>query len=291
MEKIGIILVNYNGYEDTIECIESLQNISYRNIEIIVIDNASTEIVPTDKIQFIKNHSHYYRVEENLGFSGGNNIGIEMAKQDNCDFVVLLNNDTTVEPEFLSKLIETYDSTDNIGIITGKIYYYYDKSKIWSAGGLYNRNTGVTTQYGGDDSDLNNTSRSVTFATGCLMLIPISVIDNVGKLSESYFLYSEDTDYCQRVLDAGYLIYYCANSVIYHKVSASVGNMSALQERYMMRNNLYMIQKFSNLKPFSYLYFFLHTAKDIVRGRNHIKPVCEGASDFFHRRKGKIIER
>lgn len=290
MQKIGIILVNYNGYGDTVDCLKSLESLTYENYEVIVIDNASTAS-PTEKnIQYIKNHSLYYWSEKNLGFSGGNNIGIDIAKQDGCDFVVLLNNDTTVEPDFLSKLIETYKSADNIGIVTGKIYYYCDKSKIWSAGGLYNRNTGVTTQYGGDDSELNNTTRSVTFATGCLMLIPINVINNVGKLSELYFLYSEDTDYCQRVLDARYLIYYCADSVIYHKVSASVGNMSTLQERYMMRNNLYMIQKYGKLKPFSYLYFFLHTAKDILRGRNHLKSVLIGTNDFFQHKKGKITE-
>lgn len=288
MQKIGIILVNYNGYGDTVDCLKSLESLTYENYEVIVIDNASTVRPTEENIQYIKNYSHYYWSEKNLGFSGGNNIGIDIAKQEGCDFVVLLNNDTTVEPDFLSKLIETYNSSDNIGIVTGKIYYYYDKSKIWSAGGLYNRKTGVTTQYGGNDSDLNSTTRSVTFATGCLMLIPISVINNVGKLSESYFLYSEDTDYCQRVLDAGYLIYYCADSVIYHKVSASVGDMSALQERYMMRNNLYMIQEYGKLKPFSYLYFFLHTAKDILRGRNHFKPVFEGIGDFVHGRNGKI---
>ena len=289
MNRVGIILVNYNGYEDTVECLKSLQKINYKNFVVIVVDNASTK-APTDtQIEYIRNNSIYYQTNSNLGFSGGNNVGIKIAKENDCSFVLLLNNDTTVEPDFLDELMSAQSTHKNTGIVTGKIYYYA-KDKIWSAGGKYNRNTGVTSQFGGKDSKEFNKSGFITFATGCLMLIPMKVIKEVGYLAESYFLYSEDTDYCQRVIDADFNIYYCASSIIYHKVSASVGNMSAMQERYMMRNNLYMIQKYGKLKPFTYLYFFLHTSKDILRGRNHLKPVLIGTSDFFHHKKGKITE-
>lgn len=290
MDRVGIILVNYNGYEDTVECIKSIQKIDYKKYIVIVVDNASTDIPTDEQIEYLKKNSFYYRTDKNLGFSGGNNIGIKFAKDNGCSLVLLLNNDTTVEPNFLDKLVTVQLKDYNVGIVTGKIYYFYEKDKIWSAGGMYNRYTGVTSQYGGEESEKLKKSAFITFATGCLMLIPMKVIENVGYLTESYFLYSEDTDYCQRVLDAGYRIYYCADSIIYHKVSASVGGSSPIQERYMMRNNLYMIQKYAKLKPFSYLYFFLHTVKDILRGRNHFKPVIKGTSDFFHRKRGEIVE-
>ncbi|RRF95917.1 MAG: glycosyltransferase family 2 protein [Lachnospiraceae bacterium] len=288
MDKVGIILVNYNGYKDTIECINSLQKISYKNYIVIVIDNASTQIPTDTQAKYLKENSLYYRTARNLGFSGGNNIGIKIAKENNCNFVLLLNNDTTVSPNFLDALMAIQLQYANVGIVTGKINFYYSKDKIWSAGGMYNRNTGVTTQYGGYESKLNSSMRRITFATGCLMLIPMEVIDKVGELTETYFLYSEDTDYCQRVLDAGYYIYYCPESIIYHKVSATVGNATPIQERYMMRNNLYMISKYGRVKGIAFLCFFLFTIKEIIRGRKHLKPTLKGLNDFVHRKTGKI---
>ena len=289
MNKIGIILVNYNGYLDTVECIKSVLSSDYQNYEIFTIDNASTVIPQKEQLDYIKENSFYLRNAKNAGFSGANNIGIKIAIEHGCDYILLLNNDTVVLKDTLSQLMNTIIKNKNYGIVTGKIYYYYDKKLIWSAGGEYNRYTGITTQYGGTDSEENNLSRLITFATGCLMLIPVTVINKVGGLSESFFLYSEDTDYSQRVLDANFKIYYNSNAVIYHKVSASIGNMSYAQERYMARNNMYMIKKYGKLRPVTDIIFICHMFKEIIRKRSHIKPVLQGFRDYCKHRQGPIV--
>ena len=122
MNRVGIILVNYNGYEDTVECLKSLCKIKYKSFVVIVVDNASTKTPTDNQIEYIRNHSIYYRTDSNLGFSGGNNVGIKIAKKNDCSFVLLLNNDTTVEPDFLDELMSAQSTHKNTGIVTGKIY-------------------------------------------------------------------------------------------------------------------------------------------------------------------------
>lgn len=286
--KVAIILVNYNGYEDTVECVNSLLAISYKNMFIFVVDNASTEGNRIQEDVFLQKAVRIIQSKENLGFSGGNNLAIQIALKEKFDYVLLLNNDTSVEPDFLSEMIEAAENNHRVGIVAGKIYFYHDKNRIWAAGGQYNRRTGLTVQYGGVDRRELNVERDVTFATGCLMLIPCEVIHKVGLLDESFFLYSEDTDYCQRVIDAGYKIRYVPTAKIYHKVSASIGNTSSMQQQYMMRNNLYMIKKYSKVKVVAYISMLFQAIKDIIRKRKNLKPIIQGVMDYICGNTGKI---
>lgn len=286
--KVAIILVNYNGYEDTVECVNSLLNISYQNITIYIVDNGSNESGSIKADSFLRKKTRIIQSMENVGFSGGNNLAIREILKVEFDYILFLNNDTIVEPNFLTELINGAENDNDVGILGGKIYFYHDRTRVWAAGGEYNRKTGLTIQYGGADREEINREKYVTFTTGCLMLIPCDVIRKVGLLDESFFLYSEDSDYCQRVIDAGYRIKYIPSAKIYHKVSSAIGDSSYLQQRYMMRNDLYMIKKYSKNRYKAYICVFYKTLKDLIKRRKNIFPLVQGISDYVHGRKGKI---
>lgn len=287
--KVDIILVNYNGYTDTVECVKSIKKIAYTNHRIIVVDNGSTIEPKKNQVDYLKSNTYFIESIDNLGFSGGNNIGIDVALREKADYILLLNNDTTVEPDFLDILVETAESNDNVGIVGGKILFYSDPSLVWYAGGEYYRDKGVSshTLYKQKDKDKANLIQEVSFITGCLMLIPRCVIENVGKLSEEYFLYSEDTDYSCRVANAQYKLIYNNSAVIYHKVSASSGAESPMTQYYMMRNSLLLIRKFGTRKFRSYISHIFTEYKNVFRGRKQFRPIWKGTLDFILKNYGK----
>ena len=237
-ENICIILVNYNGYDDTVECIKSIENSDYDNYKIILVDNGSKDKNKILNDNYINNAADVIISEENLGFSGGNNLGIKYAQEKyDPEYYLLLNNDTVITKDTISNLKKGFDFDSKAGIITGKIYYFSEPKTIWAAGGKFNFNTGIADQpeLGKiDDGVQYENTCEVSFATGCTMLISKQVINTVGYLEESYFLYAEDTDYCCRVLNAGFKIIYVGKALIYHKVSASTGKQSNMQQYYML---------------------------------------------------------
>lgn len=288
--KIAIILVNYNGFCDTIECINSIKNCDYANYSIIVVDNCSQIKPSEDEIQYIENNADFIRLDTNLGFSGGNNVGIKFAKDRyDPDYYLLLNNDTVVTFSFLNELLEVYESKLDAGIVCGKIKWFDDKSLLWYDGGEYNSKISKVSHTNYNCSDIeNNTIRKVTFATGCMWLIKKDVLFDVGLLSEEYFLYSEDLDYCCRVLKKGYSIYYCPKSLIYHKVSRSTGMMSYNSQYYICRNELYILKKYSENRFLSYLYYFYKTFRRLIIENYSIKPVFKAIVHFIVGRRGAI---
>lgn len=286
---IHIILVNYNGFSDTIECIESLKKITYTNYKIIVVDNNST-VDPTDyQLSYLQENTVFIRSDENLGFSRGNNIGINYAKENKANYILLLNNDTTVEPDFLTKLVTAADEKKDNGIFGCKIMYYWDREKVWFGGGTFNFKTGNTSHY--HKAEKKDSIEEVTFLTGCLMLIPIKILDSVGFLDESYFLYAEDTDYCCRVMSEGYHLYYCPNAVIYHKEGASAGTTSNIKQYYIERNGLFICKKYSAYPVSACMKRAYVTWKSVFRGRLNFQPIWCAYLDFIRNRHGKWRRR
>ena len=285
---VAIIIINYRGSKDTIECINSINRNNYDNYVVIVVDN--DEII--DKgLDAIQDNDKVIRIStgKNLGFSGGNNYGIRYAmKKYSPDFYLLLNNDTIVEKDFLVNIIQTATSNPSHNLYTGKIYYYFNKKLIWYAGGEFNKKTGWTNHYGANliDDGTYDMNREVTFATGCYWLLPKRTIKEIGMMSEDYFLYSEDTDYCCRIAQAHGSILYCPESVIYHKVSASTSKVSENQQYYYVRNDLMIIKRYCD----DYLRIFLKHSivylGSILKGTKSINAVIVGYYDFFRRRVG-----
>lgn len=248
-EKVSIILLNYKGTKDTLECVESLEKIKYDNFDIIIVDNDS----PDDSYEVLKEKLDSKHIliksEDNGGFAKGNNIGIEYAMKNNSDFVLLLNNDTLVEEDFLNEMLECYKRHKDAGIIGCKILYESKRDLIWYGGGEINLKRFYGLHYGEreKDSEEFNVEKEVTFSTGCVMLIPAEVIRKAGYLPKEYFLYYEDVDYCMKVQEAGYKIYYCPKSVVYHKVSASTGGEeSPFAVKWNTRNRIIFMNKYKN---------------------------------------------
>ncbi len=263
MYRIGIVIVNYNGIIHNQECIDSILNSSYSNIEIIIVDNKSVdssieelERIYNENITVIKN-------TENLGFAGGTNIGIKYAISNGCDYVLLLNNDTVIDKNMIGYMLKTSRENYN-AVVSPKIYYYEPSNVIWSAGGEINWNRGYTIQYGMGKIDNGqwDDKREVSFATGCCILIPRRVIEKVGLIQEEYFLYFEDTDYCVNIRKCGFKIIYEPMAKMYHKVSATTGGDNNINYvYYIIRNRLLFNHKYNNNKVIPYVYILLSIMK------------------------------
>lgn len=246
---VSIITVNYNHPEVTIELLKSLQKISYPNIEIIVVDNASQESPLTIKatfpgIIFIQN-------TKNLGFAGGNNSGVRKA---NGKYMLFINNDTEVEPDFLEPLVLKCESDARIGAVSPKIKFFYQPDTIQYSGQApinpYTmRSFGYG--YGAQDNGQFDTDSITNFVHGAAMLVPLSIIKEVGLMPECYFLYYEELDWCTSIKKNGYQLWYVHNSTILHKESVSTGKMTPFKTYFMNRSRLLYLRR--NLNGITFL--------------------------------------
>ena len=255
---VHIIILNWNGLEDTSELLESLSKISYRNYTIVIVDNNSANDEAEKIENLCRGKAHLIKSKENLGFSGGNNVGIKYSLEKKADYILLLNNDTTVRPDFMEILADKSETSAKAGIVAPRINYYDDPKKIWSDGGKISRIRGSGFAYSDKlETEANRLDRSVTFVSGCCMLIKRDVFLKIGMFDENYFLYTEDTDLCFRTIKAGYKIYVVPKSKIFHKVNNSTSsNYPTLPLYYTTRNRLYFAKK--NFKNTYFLTLTVH---------------------------------
>jgi GT2 family glycosyltransferase len=234
---VSVITVNYNQSQVTFDLLRSLRKITYPNIEIIVVDNAS----PNDDPESIKNNYPEITLIKsniNLGFAGGNNLGIEKSKG---DYLLFLNNDTEVPEGFLEPLVEFYQSHPDAGMISPKIRYHHTPEMIQYAGYTVINPYTIRNQsigYKETDNGQYNDNRPTASGHGAAMMVSRKVIEKVGMMPDIYFLYYEELDWAWRIKKAGYQNYYVGNSVIFHKESISTGKNSPLKTYYMARNRI-----------------------------------------------------
>jgi hypothetical protein len=264
-KKVGIVSINWNNFKDTREFIHSILSISYKNYILIIVDNNSTdnslemledefkEQVKNGKIIFIKS-------EINRGFASGNNLGIRYAIDAQCDLVLMINNDTVVSPDFLEPMIDRMYSSKNIGVVTGKIYYYDNKNLLWSIGGELNLLKASAKYYGTNVIDKGQFDKieKLGVASGCFMLMDCSMLKKIGLLSEQYFFRGEEWEFSYRVRKNGYEIAFEPKARIYHKVSRSHNRFSYYDIYSAYRGKLIFSKSYIN-KPlwFIWLIFFL----------------------------------
>lgn len=294
---VYIILVNYRAITLTLECINSLQKITYQHYKILVIDNSPDEGLDEElKKKFPS--VIMLKSDKNSGFTGGNNIGIKYAMGTEAEYIVLLNNDTTVEKNFLEPLIETFKDK-SVGLATGKIMHAIEENKIWYGGGKINwiRGSGITFGSGKSDNYDYDIKREVTFASGCLFCLKRDVIEKIGMLDEEYFTYQEDTDYCVRLNRNGFNIIYEPKSIIYHQVNAATTRSSIPSLYYQFRNRLFFIQKnsFLLLKPVAYLYiistmFIKSIYWIMIMETRNVKLTFFALKDFLMKNMGALEE-
>jgi GT2 family glycosyltransferase len=239
---VSVIILNWNGYQDTIECLESILKLEYANYRIVVCDNDSAdgsleqiESWCKDRqidLEHPDNSNKYMtliQTGKNLGFAGGNNVGIRQALLDReCKYVWILNNDTIVEPNALSALVSKCDLDSNIGICGSKLIYHHDRSKVQAwGGGRYNKWSGISQHIGAHqpsnlDIDIESIEQNIDYIIGASMLVSRSFLETIGLMNEEYFLYFEELDWIARAGDR-YSLGYCHDSIVYHKEGASTG--------------------------------------------------------------------
>lgn len=221
---VAVILVNWNGAADTLEVLRELDGVDGPALEIIVVDNGSTD----DSVERLRRERpgvELVETGENLGFAGGNLAGIRHAfATREFGWILLINTDVVVDPGFLRPLIEAC-LDPRVGAAGPKIYYYEPRDRIWAAGGRLRLRETVTRELGQGERDGPSHSRAadVTYLTTCCLLIPRGALERVGPLDPVYFIGVDDADWCRRALDAGYRLRYVPESRIWHKVAVSTG--------------------------------------------------------------------
>ncbi|MFH1862551.1 MAG: glycosyltransferase family 2 protein [bacterium] len=264
LPKVAIVVVNWNRRDDAVACLRSLQQISYPNYRIILVDNGSTDgSAATVRSQFPD--VQVIELPENLRFAGGNNAALRQIIAANDDFALLLNNDTVVSSDFLDHLIETAQNDQQIGLVGPKIFYHQKPEILWFAGGVlkptwgYARHLGLRQQ----DSAIFSQRREVSFLTGCCLLIRRELLINIGLLDEGFYLYNEDADYCLRTVKAGYKLVYEPKAIIYHKVSLSSGGAYSLKKWRHRYGSLFRLVR-KHTSPLTWLLFFLNVIWEFI---------------------------
>lgn len=291
--KVCIVVVNYLGHEDTIECLESILKSSYSNFQIVIVDNSvnpdslnfirawatgeNTQPIPTRFPEIVfplsaKPISHRFfsekefevldraaeekillvQAENNSGFAGGNNIGIDYFLKTSFDFVWLLNNDTVIQNNTLQNFVKfALKSQDSTGIIGGKLFDYYNRDKLQAVGGRYFKWFGKVKEIGNGQRDSGQWDRSdfkFDYVIGASMFVTRSFVHSVGKMTEDYFLYFEELDWAIRGERNQWKLKFCPGAIVFHKLGASTGSgkneISELSDFYSVRNRLQIAKRY-----------------------------------------------
>lgn len=283
---VSVISVLYNQVEVTLAMLDSLRKQQHVHLEIILVDNASIE--DTDVILEEYPEVQLIKSKTNLGFAGGNNLGIAQATG---DYVFFLNNDTVVPNNTISGLVDTIEKHPDTGILCPLIYYYVQQDTLQYAGATaMNVITGRNRAIGhGEKEKPSNDVMETHFAHGAAMLIKKEVLDQVGPMPEEYFLYYEELDWSNRFKALGYKILVDKSQFILHKESMSTGKMSPLKTFYQTRNRLLFMRR--NVNKLRFLLFFsffvtcslpANTLKFLVKKQTHlIAPLYRGFTSFI----------
>jgi GT2 family glycosyltransferase len=304
MISVGIIILNWNRKVDTLACLSSLENINSKSLHmsIYIVDNASAD----DSIEALNRYIDSYtgsftlkliQNDQNYGFAEGNNIGIRAALTDNMTYVLLLNNDTEVERNFMLSLITAAQDIPDGGAFSPKIFFApgyefhkdrYSKKEIghviWYAGGVVDWNNVYGENAHVDEVDMISGGDPIRtdFGTGAALLLRTAAVRDTGLLDKNYFMYLEDLEYCLRLAKKGWNSYYVPSSVIYHKVAQSSGIGSHLNDYFITRNR--MLLGFSYMSLRTRFALVRESIRLVFFGRVWQK---KGIQDFYLRRFGK----
>lgn len=256
---VSIITVNYNGAEHTLALLDSLEKISYPAIEVFVVDNGSHE--NQDIIKEKHPWINYIKSDKNLGFAGGNNLALRVAKG---KYSLLINNDTEVPEGFLEPLVEKLETDPKCGCVSPKLVFHYASDIMQYAGSFgFNIYTGRAFARGSKEKDTGqyDFSDKTEIAHGAAMMFPTRLVREIGLMAELYFLYYEEIDYCERIKRAGYEIWYIGHSKVYHKESMATGKKSPLKTYYLTRNRLLFIRRnFKGIPKIASILFYYFAA-------------------------------
>jgi GT2 family glycosyltransferase len=296
--RAAILLLNWNGWQDTLECLESLFNLDYPNFKIILCDNGSSDDSIERFVSWAQQHAVSYRILSrhdaehttntvhekliivengaNLGFAGGNNAGLRFARTQAFEYIWLLNTDTTVKPDALTKLIAEVEANPKIGMCGSTLLYYHAPETVQTlCGGRINRRTGEPHHIGAFQKFQQPISQAevlkqLDYVMGASMLISRKFLEEVGLMEERYFLYYEEIDWAERA-KGKFELGYAPESIVYHKEGRSVGNQpktyTATSVYYMTRSRVMFMRKFFPKQlPLVYARLLISTVGQIARG-------------------------
>ncbi len=293
--SVAIILVNWNSYGHTSNCLLSLRKVDYGNFKTIVVDNGSSD-GSGDSLEAEFDEIILLRNTENLGFTGGNNTGINYAVEQDFKYLMLLNNDTEVEPDFLKLMIDRLEKDPQVGAVQPKFFYLNDKKKIWNAGGTYYPSIGLTLTVGNNDRNKPDYDhyKEIDWITGCCFLVRTEIIQKTGGLADKLFIYYEDVDWSYRIKSLGYKLYIEPKAIVYHEAGMShkakkkgkEGHLKPVVHYLIARNHLWFLRKYTPwyyVLPVglcSFIKYSAHMGYFLVRGRfEKIKFTCRGLKE------------
>lgn len=309
MIKIFVVILNWKGKKNTLECLASMERLVVNNfqLKVVMVDNGSDD----DSVEGIKKYLHKltkkfasdlheFRIIENpsnLGFAEGNNVGIRYALDNCADFVLVLNNDIVVHEELIAKFLEAAEKHKDVGVFSPKIYFapgfefrkdrYSEKEKgnvLWYVGGIIDWDNILASNYGVDDTDIGQyeTERNIDFATGACVFIRREVLEKIGLFNKRYYLYLEDVDFSQRAKNAGWGVMYIPDAKVWHKVSQSSVIGGELNDYFISRNRLLFGLRYAPFR--AKLAILRESLKILFSGRDWQK---KGVKDFYLGRFGK----
>ena len=298
---VSIIVLNWNGRADTVECIESINKVTYPNYSIIVVDNGSTdnsENTLRQRYPEIK----IIQTGRNLGFAGGMNAGLRHALATGSDFMLLLNNDTIIDREAVVEMAQAASSCPNFGMLSSKLYYYDRPDILWYAGATFNPLLGWGRHRGFNERDVGqyDVMEETGRPCGCAMMVTREFCKRAGLLNEDFFCYGEEVDWCLRGKKAGFKIMYVPSSKVWHKISSSTGGAKTLiYLYYSVRNTLKCIDDnvplplaFRFLRYKFVISIFLLSLFSMKSTKFlGMKRIYQGVRDYFRGHMGEFSER
>ncbi len=297
MDRVAVVVLSWNGREDTLGCLASLAEVDYPELTTIVVDNGSTDGT-SDAVRAAFPTVEIVRTEENLGFAEGNNVGMRRALELGADHVLVLNNDVEVDAGFVRALVEEAHRRPDAGALCSKILYMEPHDLIWFAGATFDPHSGYNgrqTGYRERDDGRFDAVVETDRACGAAMLVPRRVLEEVGLFDPDLFFYSEDVDWSLRARAAGYRHYVVPASRLWHKVSVtSGGENSPTTLYYGVRNTTEVCERFAPLHGLArrrrrLVLVAVHLVQALrsSRKREGITAVLQGWSDFRRQRFGK----
>ncbi len=296
---VYIVILNWNGCQDTVECLRSCGKISYPNHQVLVVDNGSTD-GSEQELRKAFPDIDLLQTGRNLGFTGGNNTGIHHALKAGAEYVLLLNNDTTVDPNFVTELVSAARTDSAIGMLCSKIYFYDDPALIWYAGASFHSwlGWGRHRGYGKRDEGQYDKMEETARPTGCALMVSREVCERVGLLRDEFFCYVEDVDWGMRARNADFKVVYVPGSKVWHKVSRSTGgSRSGMSVYYGVRNMLYCLDTnrplpglFRVLRYCSIIFIMvLSLATQGVPKMTGTRLLYRGVADYFRGKMGQLV--
>lgn len=301
-KKVAIILVNWNSFSFTDQCISSLKKIHSSDSDIIVVDNGSED---NSGSQLKEAHPEIILIQspDNKGSTGGNNLGMEYSIQKGYIYSLLLNNDTFVEADFLTILVDYMDNHPEAGAIQPKIYFAHDHTLLWNGGSYFNEFLGLTYTkgYSQKEKKQHNQLRQVDWLTSCALLTRNTILQQTGLFADNLFLYYEDTDLSFRIREKGYKLIYHPSSVIYHIAGMSNKSSKKNKEGYInpvvhylnIRNMIWFLKRYTKVyfipTVIIYNFFYIFLVLIYLTVRKRFKKVTAVLSAVKDGVRGKII--